>query len=195
MIHAFYEHSITALWLAWLIYWCVAAIGAKRTRRHESAASLLSHVLPLAVGVGLLLSQHFVNGWLAARFLPRSLVCFWLGFGFVASGLAFSIAARTWLGGNWSSTVTLKQNHELIRSGPYRWARHPIYTGLLLALLGSVIAAGEWRGLLGLVLVTVGLVRKIGIEERFMTQQFGDAYARYRAKVPALIPLLRRRIG
>lgn len=195
MMAAFYDHSITALWLAWLIYWCAAAIGGKRTHRHESAASLLSHVLPLAIGVGLLLSPHFLNGWLAARFLPRSLVWFWLGFSFVAFGLAFSIAARTWLGGNWSGTVTLKQNHELIRTGPYRWARHPIYTGLLLALLGSVIAAGEWRGLVGLALVAIGLVRKIRIEEQFLTQQFGDAYARYCAEVPALIPLLPRRVA
>jgi protein-S-isoprenylcysteine O-methyltransferase Ste14 len=192
MMHAFYDNSITALWLVWLIYWCVAAIGAKRTRRHESATSLLSHMLPLAIGVGLLISPHFVDGWLAARFLPRGIVWFWIGFVLTAIGLAFSIAARVWLGGNWSGAVTLKQDHVLIHSGPYRWVRHPIYTGMLLALLGSVIALGEWRGLAGLALVTVAFLRKIGIEEQFLTQQFGDAYARYQSEVPALIPLPRR---
>jgi protein-S-isoprenylcysteine O-methyltransferase Ste14 len=195
MMHAFYDHSITALWLAWLIYWCAAAIGAKRTRRHESVTSRLMHLVPLAVGVGLLLSPHVVDGWLAVRFLPRALIWFWTGFVLVASGLGFSVLARIWLGGNWSGTVTLKQDHELIRSGPYRWVRHPIYTGLLAALLGSVIAAGEWRGLLGLALVTVSFLRKIAVEEQFMAEQFGSTYASYRAEVPALIPLPSRRIA
>ena len=87
--------------------------------------------------------------------------------------------------------VTLKQDHELIRSGPYRWVRHPIYTGLLLAILGSAIALGEWRGLIALVLVAAAVLRRIAIEERFLTQQFGAAYARYRAEVPALVPMPR----
>jgi protein-S-isoprenylcysteine O-methyltransferase Ste14 len=191
---AFHEHAITALWLVWLIYWCAAAIGAKRTRRHEHVMSQLIHLVPLAVGVWLLLSTHVVNGWLAARFLPRGVIWFWIGFALVVPGLGFSVLARVWLGGNWSGTVTLKQDHELIRSGPYRWVRHPIYTGLLLALLGSVIAAGEWRGLAGLALIAVSLLHKINVEERFMIEQFGSAYERYRAEVPALIPLPGRRL-
>jgi protein-S-isoprenylcysteine O-methyltransferase Ste14 len=155
MMQAFYDHAITTLWLAWLIYWCVAAIGTKRTSRQESTRSRLMHIVPLAVGVGLLLPTHFVDGWPAVRFLPRALVWFWIGFVLVASGLGFSVLARVWLGGNWSGTVTLKQDHELIRSGPYRWVRHPIYTGLLAALLGSVIALGERRGLVGLALIII----------------------------------------
>jgi protein-S-isoprenylcysteine O-methyltransferase Ste14 len=193
LMHIFYQHSITTLWLTWLIYWCVAAISAKKTRCRESVASRLSHILPLALGIGLLLSSHVVDGWLAVRFLPRSRGWFWLGFTLVVLGLAFSIAARVWLGGNWSGTVTLKQDHELIRSGPYRWVRHPIYTGLLIALVGSTIALGEWRGLVGLALITVAFLRKIGVEEQFLMQQFADAYTRYRAEVPALFPLPGRR--
>jgi protein-S-isoprenylcysteine O-methyltransferase Ste14 len=69
--------------------------------------------------------------------------------------------------------------------------RHPIYTGILLALFGSALAEAEWRGYVGFVLITLSFLRKIIIEERFLTAQFGDAYARYRAEVPALIPWLR----
>ncbi len=192
MMQAFHQYSIPALWFAWLIYWCVAAIGAKATRRQESVASRLSHLLPLFLGVGLLASSHLAGPWLAVRFLPRATGWFWLGFSLVVLGLAFAVAARAWLGGNWSGTVTLKQDHELIRNGPYRWVRHPIYTGLLLAVLGSAIALGEWRALVGLALITVSFLRKIGIEEQFLTQQFGDAYTRYRAEVPALLPVPRR---
>ncbi len=88
--------------------------------------------------------------------------------------------------------VTLKQDHELIRSGLYRWVRHPIYTGLLLAILGSAIALDEWRGLAALALATLAFRRKVAIEERFLTQQFGAAYAHYRDDVPALVPWHRR---
>ena len=83
----------------------------------------------------------------------------------------------------------MKQDHSIDPQGPYRFVRHPIYTGLLLAIFGSgVIALGEWRGLLALALVTAAFLRKIQIEERFLREQFGDAYQRYRREVPALIP-------
>jgi protein-S-isoprenylcysteine O-methyltransferase Ste14 len=188
-MRALHQYSITALWLAWLIYWIIAAISAKATRRREGIGSRLSHIVPLAAGILLLSMYRAPVARLAGRFLPRTEWWFWLGFGLVALGLAFSVVARAWLGGNWSGMVTLKQDHELIRSGPYRLVRHPIYTGLLLAVLGSAIALGEWRGLIALALITASFLRKIVIEERFLTQQFGAVYAQYRTATPALVPL------
>ena len=94
------------------------------------------------------------------------------------------------LGRNWSGVVTVKQDHELIRSGPYRYVRHPIYTGLLIAFAGSAIARGEWRGILALAIVFAALWRKLRLEERWMIETFGDAYLRYRAEVRALIPFV-----
>ena len=79
----------------------------------------------------------------------------------VAAGLAFAVWARVYLGRNWSGTVTVKQDHELIRSGPYGFVRHPIYTGLLLAMLGTAIAIGEWRGLVAFALFTIGFLLKL----------------------------------
>ena len=194
MMRAFHQYSIPALWVAWLLYWSIAAIGAKANRRLESFASRLSHIVPLALGIALLCHAPraicLARDALSCRH-PRA------GSGWALSlvvfGLAFSVAARVWLGGNWSGMVTLKQDHELIRSGPYRWVRHPIYTGLLLRILGSAIALGEWRGLVALALVAVAFLRKIAIEERFLAEQFGAAYARYRAEVPALVPMPWRR--
>jgi protein-S-isoprenylcysteine O-methyltransferase Ste14 len=77
-----------------------------------------------------------------------------------------------------------------VRTGPYALVRHPIYTGMPLALLGTAIAIGRWRALIGFAILAAGLIYKIGVEERFMAAQFGDAYARYRAKVPALVPFI-----
>ena len=81
-----------------------------------------------------------------------------------------------------------RQGHELIRTGPYRLARHPIYSGLLLAILGTAVAIGEWRSLIAFALITGSLLIKLRTEERFMDETFGDEYARYRRDVPALIP-------
>jgi protein-S-isoprenylcysteine O-methyltransferase Ste14 len=193
MMQVFRDYSITGLWFVWLIYWIVAARGGKPIRRHEGTASRLSHLLPLAFGLALLLPRHLSEGWLTFRVVPPGTFWFWVGFVLVALGLGFAIAARIWLGSNWSGVVTLKEDHALIRSGPYRWVRHPIYTGLLVALLGSVIALGEARGLIALLLFAVAFLRRVTVEERLLGEEFGTAYSRYRRDVPALVPIRWRR--
>jgi protein-S-isoprenylcysteine O-methyltransferase Ste14 len=179
---------ILGLWLLWCVYWFAALLRAKPTIRQESRVSGALHKVPLVVAIALFLSRTSSVGWLGARFLPRTEALFWLGALLVAAGLGWSVLARIYLGGNWSSSVTVKQDHELIRTGPYRWTRHPIYTGLIAAFAGSAIALGEWRGLIALALVVVAFVRKSAIEERFMMAQFPAAYPRYRAEVPTLLP-------
>ncbi len=195
MMPTFYQLSIPALWVAWLLFWSVAAIGAKRDVRREGIGSRLSHLLPLGLAIALFTMPHPPLAWLASRFLPRSAVGFWVGFALVVGGLGFTVLARLWLGTNWSGLVTLKQDHQLVRSGPYALVRHPIYSGLLLAFLGSAIALGQWRGLVALALVVAAFLRKISIEERFLARQFGKAYASYRADVPALLPMPRQPSG
>jgi protein-S-isoprenylcysteine O-methyltransferase Ste14 len=104
--------------------------------------------------------------------------------------MAFSFWARVLLAGNWSGSVTLKHGHELVVDGPYRWVRHPIYTGLLVALAGTALALGEWRGLLAIAIAAAALWRKLQLEEALMRGQFGDAYVRYAEHVPPLIPFV-----
>jgi protein-S-isoprenylcysteine O-methyltransferase Ste14 len=188
VMRPFYQQAFNVLWVAWLIYWGVAAISTKQTRYRESVASRLLHIVPLLVGIALLMSPRIAGSWLTQRFLPRSPVWFLVGLGFTVLGLGFSVYARVWLGRNWSGTVTLKEDHELIRGGPYRWVRNPIYTGILLAVLGSALAEGQWRGLAALALITAAFLRKIKVEERILTEQFGEDYRRYQAEVPALVP-------
>jgi protein-S-isoprenylcysteine O-methyltransferase Ste14 len=178
------------LWLAWLAYWLLAALNVKRTQRRERFASLLLNRAPLVIGAFLLAFERQPLPWLSARFLPRSMAFYWIGLLMLATGLGFAVWARRYLGRNWSGIVTVKQDHELIRSGPYALVRHPIYTGLLLAMLGTAVAIGEWRGLIAFALITAGFVVKLRTEERFMSETFGEQYARYRAEVPALIPFV-----
>ena len=186
MLHA--RQLMLGLWLAWVLYWVVSASGVRTTRRRESLASRLSHALPLAVGVTLIAWPQLHVRWLSLPLLPRSPLRFGGALALAAAGLAFTVWARVHLGRNWSGSVTLKEGHELILSGPYAWVRHPIYTGLLMALLGSAVACGELRAAIGLGVVAAAFVRKLRIEERFMRESFPQQYPRYCAQVPALIP-------
>jgi protein-S-isoprenylcysteine O-methyltransferase Ste14 len=190
--YSLYAAPVAILWLAWLAYWFVAARNVKATRRRESHASRLGHVLLSVLAAALLACRGQPLHWLDERFLPDTVVAYWLGLLMVVAGLAFAVWARHDLGRNWSGTVTVKEDHEFVRTGPYRFVRHPIYSGMLLAILGTAIAFGEWRGLVAFGLLTVSLLFKLRMEERFMEETFPDAYPRYRAEVPALIPFLGR---
>ncbi len=181
------------LWLLWALIWLVSALTAKPTQRRESPGSRLSHVLPLLLGAYLIVWQHLPVPGLSAPLLPDVSVRYWLALALVALGLGFTVWARVHLGRNWSGTVTQKQGHELVRSGPYAYVRHPIYTGLLAALLGSAIALGQVRGFLGLLIVLGAFWRKLRIEEGFMRELFPGQYQRYMDEVPALVPFTKAR--
>ena len=183
-----YRQLMLWLWLAWFVYWVVSALSVKSTRRRESLGSRLSHVVPLLTGVALILWPRAPWQWLSLRLLPPGPLQVALGLVLLALGLAFTVWARVYLGRNWSGMVTVKEGHELIRSGPYAYVRHPIYTGLLVALLGSAVGCGELRALIGLGIVAGAFIRKLRIEERFMRELFPQQYPRYCAEVPALIP-------
>ena len=185
-----YHALLPVTWLCWLIYWALFAIGNKPETRRERPASRLTHSIPVLLGAVTMAVPHLLGRDMQLRFVPATEAWFWAGWFVTMGGLALTLVARMWLGGNWSAIVTLKQDHELIRSGPYALMRHPIYTGLLLALLGSAIAIGDWRALVGVALIAAGLVRKLTVEERFMRERFGEAYARYRAQVRALVPFV-----
>jgi protein-S-isoprenylcysteine O-methyltransferase Ste14 len=181
---------IPALWLLWLGYWIVAARGSAATLRRESLASRFSHYVPIILGGVFLGVPNSLGHSLEHPFHPRTLLWSSIAAALVAIGLGFSAWARAWLGRNWSAEVTVKEHHELVRSGPYALVRHPIYTGVLLALVGSALAVDRWRGVLGLLLIAAGFIRKLMIEEEFMLAEFGDGYRQYRAEVPALIPFV-----
>jgi protein-S-isoprenylcysteine O-methyltransferase Ste14 len=186
-----FSSLFSGVWLLWLVYWGISAVGVKAAVRVESGFSrFVKYMLPIIVAVVLLWDSY---GWLRGtildqRFVPARLWIVWLGFVLTVGGLAFTCWARIILGRNWSGVVQLKQDHELITRGPYRIVRHPIYTGLLLAFLGSAIAVGEWRALLATVIVGLSFWRKLRLEERWLCELFGDQYRGYMMRVKALVP-------
>jgi len=188
-----YRHIVSALWLAWALYWLVSALSNKTTVRRESLASRLAYVLPLLAGGVLIGWRHLPWEWLNARLWPRSLAAYWLGVMLLAAGLSFSVWARVYLGRNWSGSVTVKEGHELVRTGPYGYVRHPIYTGLIVALLGTAITSGTLRAAVGLAIVVASFLYKLRLEETFMRETFPDQYPGYAASVPRLIPFTKPR--
>jgi protein-S-isoprenylcysteine O-methyltransferase Ste14 len=179
---------VAALWVAWIAYWFISSRSAKSTERAETFRSRASHIVPLVFAGYLFSIVRIPGSAISLRMYPPHRITNVVEVVGVAFGLCFSAWARVHLGRNWSGIITIKRDHELIRSGPYAMVRHPIYTGLLLAFASMAIGAGTWAGVLGVLIVAGALVRKLRIEEQFMVAEFGDAYAHYRREVPALVP-------
>jgi protein-S-isoprenylcysteine O-methyltransferase Ste14 len=193
MPHSFYpviDHLIRGLWAGFGLLWLLAAFFTKRTVQIQSP---WSRALQLALGIFgyfLVFARRVPYETLNTTLVPKTGPTAILGLVLVLAGLLFAVWARVFLGGNWSANVTLKQDHALVRSGPYRLVRHPIYSGLVLALVGTTLAFGQLRCLLGTVLALVAWKVKSSVEEDFMVQQFGQQYVQYRHEVKALIPYI-----
>ena len=179
---------IDLAWIAWAILWTGLARRTKRAVKHETAVSRALHLVPLALSALLLFDGRFWPRFMTAPVLARGAWMAYAGAALVALGLAFCVWARLILAGNWSGTVTVKESHELVRKGPYELVRHPIYTGLLVAFLGTAVAVDAWRGVLALVIVWLSFWRKSRTEETFMVGTFGAEYEAYRRETPALLP-------
>lgn len=154
----------------------------------QAPGACFAHSLPIWAGALLLFLPARRLGVLGYRVLVSTPRTGWGGVLLVFLGLSFTVWARAHLGRFWSSSVTLKSEHALVRTGPYAISRHPIYTGLLLALLGSALARGTIGALVSLALFVWGFMIKIRQEERLLLAHFGAAYRAYQAHVPTLIP-------
>ena len=186
------QHLILWVWVAFAIYWLIAMIGNKRTQRREPVGSRVAYILALVVGAVLIAWRHSPWGRvLDVHLWPRSTPLYWIGLALLIAGLGFAVWARVHLGRNWSGAVTVKEDHELIRSGPYAWVRHPIYTGVLTGVIGTALCAGTLRAVLGLAVIAAALIVKLRAEEVFMRETFPGQYQKYCEKVPALIPFIR----
>ena len=186
----FFAHALRIVWLALLGYWLWAALSAKPTQQKEPLAKrLFAYWLPLLVAALLLgPGEWFGHTLLREQFVPHTTLVYSIGLAFAILGAALAIASRWMLGRNWSATVELKKEHELITTGPYRLVRHPIYTGLLFLFFGNAIMVGDWRGLLAVAIVFVSFWRKLRLEESWLAAHFGEAYSAYRAHTKALLP-------
>jgi protein-S-isoprenylcysteine O-methyltransferase Ste14 len=191
-LYGFVAHWITVVWDVWLILWLLAAFGSKRTVQRQSQSSRLAQAALMVFGFYLIFGPV---SWLPFPALRRAIfpaedATAWTGLALVGAGMLFSFWARAVIGRNWSGTVTLKENHELVRRGPYRLVRHPIYTGLLAAATGTAVIYLRPVGFVGLLVIAASFWYKLRTEEEFMVQHFGEEYRQYRMQVRALIPFV-----
>ncbi len=184
----FYQLFFPAVWVAFLVYWRIKAIGTKTAQRSEPSASAIVRALVFVIVIVMLLTTRIPLPWLYRQLWPSGLWSFWIGAAVTVGGLLFAVWARRHLASNWSSEVTIKQGHELITTGPYALVRHPIYTGMLTGFLGSAIALAQVRGVIGFVVIFVVLWAKLRLEEEWMRSQFGETYATYAHQTSALVP-------
>jgi len=182
-------YIIIGCWIVFLVYWFIRAFGQKPTAEPQSLLSALTHRIPVGLGWFLLVFRGLPPP-MNQPLIPHTDFTLVLGGVICVFGLYVTIWARRTLAGNWSSDVTFKRGHELIKTGPYRFVRHPIYTGLLVMCLGSAIEIGKVRCLLGLVSVGIGFWIKLKQEESLMLRHFPDQYPTYRKQVKALVPFV-----
>jgi protein-S-isoprenylcysteine O-methyltransferase Ste14 len=179
---------ILGCWIIFIVYWFISAFRQKKTAEPQSVPSALAHRIPVALGWFLMMYPALPP--LNRVLIPHTDWSWTAGATVCVFGLFVTIWARWTLAGNWSSDVTFKQGHELVKIGPYRFVRHPIYTGLLVMALGTAINTGRLRCWLGIVVVGIGFWIKLKQEERLMLRHFPNEYPAYQRQVKALVPFL-----
>lgn len=188
--HIIIAATIQLSWVVFLVYWIVAAFRVNRMRTPEPPARRIIYLGLIVISLILFNGNPRYFGPLNRRFVHRG---FWIAsFGalLTVAGIAFAIWARNHIGRFWSGSVAIREDHRLIRSGPYSRIRHPIYTGVLVALAGTTLAVGNYRALLAFVLVLVSLIYKARLEEALLTREFGPAFDDHRRHTGFFLPRL-----
>ena len=177
------------LWTVLAAVWVLMWFTSKQAKKRESPLERLQHVLPMAIGLWLIFGKG-EWGWLNMRVVPEVPALWIAGLIITALGVGIAIYARLSLGSNWSGMVTLKAGHELIRNGLYSRIRHPIYTGILIAMLGTAMIRSHLRGWIGLGIVLASFYVKARREERFLQQEFGEAFDAHMRQTGMFLPKL-----
>jgi len=188
-----YASFVIIFWFIFILYWGISAIGVKKDIRRGSSwwINFCIRVVLIIALIWVLNLGIFSSFWVSANSLPffSNPIIQTIGVIFAGAGIAFAIWARRNLGRNWSGTPQIKVGHELVTSGPYRFVRHPIYTGMITALFGSALVGGpSWC--VAFIIFTIVFIMRIKKEEKFMMQLFPDQYPAYRARTKAIVPFV-----
>ena len=188
------QYIIIVCWVIFCLYWFISAPSAKSTQETRGWLAGNWQSIWLIIG-GLFLSNlAFLATFgvpisaLTLLLIPRSIVVDGLSIVFTVTGLIVAIVARRTLAGNWSRAVAFKEDHELITTGLYRYVRHPIYTGILLMILGTAVFVGTPSAGIGFLIIILGIWFKLRAEEELLTEHFPRKYPAYKKRTKALIP-------
>jgi protein-S-isoprenylcysteine O-methyltransferase Ste14 len=178
------------IWIGWIVSWIVAAFWSANTEKR--VVTWETWLYRALIVIGALLLFHSTRRLLGeSRLWHVGLDGAYALAGVTLAGILFAWWARLHLGRLWSGAITRKEDHRVIDTGPYALVRHPIYTGLILAIVATAAAQATVTGCLGAAVIAFGLWIKARIEERFLTAELGaEAYGAYRRRVPMLVPFL-----
>ena len=182
--------AVVGLWVGWAISWLVAARWFAPVKERASLWQQLPDRLVTIFGALLVGFPTRPGHWFTERLYIYGFPVAWSLVGGIALGIAIAWWARIHLGRYWSGTVTRKEDHKIIQTGPYRFVRHPIYTGLIISFLATAAIKASWIGFIGVAIVTLGFYLKARLEERFLSVELGPDYAAYKARVPMLFPII-----
>lgn len=179
---------IQAGWIVFLVYWLASALSLNKMKRREPPGEWAVRMVLL--GIAFLLLDRSLAAWgdLNRRFIPYSDAVEDTGAVLTCLGIGFAIWARYHIGRYWSSTVSLRADHQLIRTGPYAHIRHPIYTGILLAILGTGLAVGRYRAIVAFAIMLAGFAWKASREEALLKGEFGPAFEEHKRATGFFLP-------
>ena len=183
-----WRYLIEGPWIVFGGYWVASALKTRRTVSQESSASRFRFLFLELLGFVLLFSELAEGGVLGHRVVHRTYALAVAGVALTWVGLALALWARWHLGQYWSARITLKEGHELIRTGPYAYFRHPIYSGIDLAALGTALVIDRWRCVVGVGLIVLGYCLKARKEESLLAAQFGEAFKEHCRETGFLFP-------
>jgi protein-S-isoprenylcysteine O-methyltransferase Ste14 len=181
---------LAVIWIGFWVYWFVTAARTRAaTKRRQSFPPLLLITFLLIIGWALFAGAA-PPGLLQERVIPAGDLTFAAGLAITILGLGLAVWARVHLGKNWSSRPTIRVGHTLVRTGPYRFVRNPIYTGLLVGFAGTAIVIGAFWAFALILFLLAAFLMRIREEEKILFGEFGEEYEKYRREVKALIPYL-----
>lgn len=181
-------HILGWVWLVFGGYWFIAASRGKSEQTSESPLYRIIRLFILALTFTLLFGRWTGIGVLGKRFVPWLSPFAYLGFFLALAGIFLALWARIHLGQYWSDKVVLKVDHRLVRTGPYAYLRHPIYSGVLLGVAGTGLLVGQWRGVLAFVILLVNYWIKAKREEQILARAFAGVFAEHKKRAGFLLP-------
>lgn len=179
-----------ALCLAWFASecWTLLRLRSGDAGRRRDGGTL--RVLVAVIGAGIALAMGF-DGLDVARFArPMQAPAWWLGIALMLAGMPLRWWSIRVLARHFTVDVAIRDDHELVRRGPYRWLRHPSYTGLLATFAGFALCLGNWLSLATLLPVVLALLWRIQVEERALSSAFPEGYAAYARTTKRLLPFV-----
>jgi protein-S-isoprenylcysteine O-methyltransferase Ste14 len=197
-MHAHLLTILGYLWAAFGLYWFAAAARGRSAAgtEHQTGEPHFFRVVRLSIlatTFALLFWQRLAIGFLGRPFVPEFPALDYAGFVATLAGLGVATWARIHLGRNWSDKVVIQAGHQLIRTGPYARLRHPIYSGVLLGVLGTAVVLGQWRGAIAFLLLLTNYAVKARKEDRILAESFGQQFQEHKQRAGFLLPQPRAR--